>query len=219
MRCCQHFPAHPSRDSARSDTGRLTGDRRIYSGASETAVAEERKHSMACVRILIADDHELVRQGLRALLASRPTWEVCGEATDGVEAIEKAAELQPDVVLLDISMPRLSGLQAAALIRRESPASEIVIVSQHDPAEMLPSALEAGARGYVSKSEVGSNLLSLIESIVQPASPRANENGATTQVAAAARRGARKIEPQGETKPVISVANGHACHLPMCGAA
>ena len=138
---------------------------------------------MACVRILIADDHELVRQGLRALLASRPTWEVCGEATDGVEAIEKAAELQPDVVLLDISMPRLSGLQAAALIRRESPASQIVIVSQHDPAEMLPRALEAGARGYVSKSEVGSNLLSLIESMVQPASPRANENGAATRVA------------------------------------
>src|SRR6516164_3852710 len=145
--------------------------------------AREREHTMACVRILIADDHELVREGLRALLASRPAWEVCGEAADGVEAIEKAAELQPDVVLLDVSMPRLNGLEAAALIRRESPASEIVIVSQHDPAEMLPSALEAGARGYVSKSEVGSNLLSLIESMVQPASPRANENGAATRVA------------------------------------
>jgi DNA-binding NarL/FixJ family response regulator/signal transduction histidine kinase len=133
---------------------------------------------MACVRILIADDHELVRQGLRALLACRPAWEVCGEAADGVEAIEKAAELQPDIVLLDVSMPRLTGLEAAPLIRRESPTSEIVIVSQHDPAEMLPSAIEAGARAFVSKSDIGTNLLSLIDSIVQPASPAASGNGA-----------------------------------------
>jgi len=140
---------------------------------------------MACVRILIADDHELVREGLRALLASRPAWEVCGEAADGVEAIEKAAELQPDIVLLDVSMPRLSGLEAAALIRRESPTSEILIVSQHDPAEMLPSALKAGARGFVSKSDIASNLLSTIESIVGPAR-RAAANGAEPHVVTAA---------------------------------
>ena len=127
---------------------------------------------MPYVRILIADDHELVRQGLRALLASRPSWEVCGEAVDGLEAIEKAAQLRPDIVLLDVSMPRLNGLEAAPLIRRESPGSEILIVSQHDPAEMLPSALKAGARGFVSKSDIGSNLLSTIESIVQPAARR-----------------------------------------------
>jgi signal transduction histidine kinase/CheY-like chemotaxis protein len=138
---------------------------------------------MACVRILIADDHEGVRQGLRALLASRPAWEVCGEAADGVEAIEKAAELQPDIVVLDVSMPRLSGLDAAALIRRESPTSEIVIVSQHDPAEMLPSALKAGARGFVSKSDIASNLLSTIESIVGPG--RVAGNGAERQRSAA----------------------------------
>jgi len=133
---------------------------------------------MACVRILIADDHELVREGLRALLAARPAWEVCGEAVDGVEAIEKAVELRPDIVLLDVSMPRLGGLEAAAVIRRESPASEIVIVSQHDPAEMLPSALEAGARGFVSKSDIASNLLSTIESIVDPARRTGAANGA-----------------------------------------
>ena len=128
---------------------------------------------MASVRILIADDHELVRQGLRSLLASRPSWEVCGEAADGREAIEKAAQLKPDIVLLDVSMPRLSGLEAAAIIRRQSPAPEILIVSQHDPGEMLPSALKAGARGFVSKSEVADNLLSTIESIIDPAPPLA----------------------------------------------
>ena len=124
---------------------------------------------MALVRILIADDHELVRQGLRTLLASRPSWEICGEAADGREAIEKAAQLKPDIVLLDVSMPRLNGLEAAAIIKRESPASEILIVSQHAPAEILPSALKVGARGFVSKSEVARNLLSTIESIVAPA--------------------------------------------------
>jgi signal transduction histidine kinase/DNA-binding NarL/FixJ family response regulator len=149
---------------------------------------------MACVRILIADDHELVRQGLRALLASRPAWEVCGEAADGVEAIEKAAQLQPDIVLLDVSMPRLNGLEAAAVIRRESPASEIVIVSQHDPAEMLPSALQAGARGFVSKSDIASNLLSTIESIVGPARRQAAANDAEPRLVTAplSRRGERR---------------------------
>jgi signal transduction histidine kinase len=141
---------------------------------------------MACVRILIADDHELVRQGLRALLACRPAWVVCGEAADGVEAIEKAAELQPDIVLLDVSMPRLNGLEAAAVIRRESPASEIVIVSQHDPAEMLPSALKAGARGFLSKSDIASNLLSTIESLVEPARRGAAANDPEPRLVTAA---------------------------------
>jgi DNA-binding NarL/FixJ family response regulator/anti-sigma regulatory factor (Ser/Thr protein kinase) len=141
---------------------------------------------MACVRILIADDHELVRQGLRALLSSRPTWEVCGEAVDGVEAVEKAAQLRPDIVLLDVSMPRMNGLEAAPVIRRESPVSQIVIVSQHDPAEMLRSALKVGARGFVSKSDIGSNLLSTIESIVQTAPRPVAANGAEARAAAAA---------------------------------
>ena len=166
---------------------------------------------MACVRILIADDHELVRQGLRALLAARPAWEVCGEAADGVEAIEKAAQLQPDIVLLDVSMPRLNGLQAALAIRRESPASNIVIVSQHDPAEMLPSALEAGACGYVSKSDIGSNLLSTIESIVaaprsavssggalgDAATPSAGQNGKLSHTGSPTGSPNKAAEPRG----------------------
>jgi DNA-binding NarL/FixJ family response regulator len=97
---------------------------------------------MACVRILIADDHELVRQGLRTLLAAPPAWEVCGEAADGVEAIEKAAQLLPDIVLLDVSMPRLSGLEAAGAICRGGRAPFF----RPDPGAGGPRLLRATAR-------------------------------------------------------------------------
>ncbi len=117
------------------------------------------------MRILIADDHELVRRGLRSLLASRTGWNVCGEAKDGLEAVEKARLLHPDVVLLDITMPELNGLDAARQIRRDDPNMEIVILSQHDPREMTAPALQAGAREYISKSDVASGLLVALEAI------------------------------------------------------
>ena len=158
---------------------------------------------MARVRILIADDHELVRQGLRALLAARPAWEVCGEAADGLEAVEKAAQLRPDIVLLDVSMPRLSGLEAAAAIRRESPACEILIVSQHDPAEMLPSALQVGARGFVSKSDIASNLLATIEAIVEPAPHPAAALGARPQAARPRSLSRRRSPGRGGERPAV----------------
>lgn len=121
--------------------------------------------SLQTVRILIADDHELVRRGLCSLLQSRSGWEICGEAKNGLEAINKVRELQPDVVVLDVTMPELNGLDAARLIHKESPRTEILIVSQHEPEEMSPRAIEAGARGYVSKSEVASELLEALEAI------------------------------------------------------
>src|SRR5215469_8442030 len=156
---------------------------------------------MPALRILIADDHELVRQGLRVLLASRPAWEVCGEAADGREAVEKAAALQPDIILLDVSMPRLGGLEAAAIIRRESPGSEILIVSQHDPAQMAASALEAGARGFVSKSEIDRTLLSAIDSIVARA-----RGPATSADAAAPVREARRSAADGAGRERLAAA-------------
>jgi DNA-binding NarL/FixJ family response regulator len=121
---------------------------------------------MAPVRILIADDHEIFRRGLRSLLESHPEWEVCGEAVDGQEAVDRFKELQPDVIVLDIGMPRLNGLEAAELIRKQVPDSRIVILSQHEPQVIKQAALGAGARAYVTKSEVSQELVMAIERII-----------------------------------------------------
>src|ERR1700739_4041808 len=90
----------------------------------------------ATVRIFIAADHEIFRRGLRSLLESHSHWHVCGEAANGQEAIEKVKELKPDVVVLDVTMPRINGLEAAREIRRIVPESKVVILSQHEPALM-----------------------------------------------------------------------------------
>jgi len=117
------------------------------------------------LRILIADDHEVVRRGLRSLLSSQSEWQVCGEAVDGLDAIAKAKELRPDVIVLDISMPGLNGLEAASVIRKEVPESEILILSQHDPSQMRQTALAAGARAYVAKSDVSRDLLAAVQAL------------------------------------------------------
>lgn len=126
------------------------------------------------VRILIADDHEIVRQGMRSLFSLRSNWEICGEAVDGREAVEKAKALKPDVILLDISMPFLNGLEAARVIHREVPQTRILIVSQHDSAHMRPKALEAGARGYVAKSDLSRDLLTAVENLLDKPKPSEN---------------------------------------------
>lgn len=117
-------------------------------------------------RILIADDHELMRHGLRSMLAARPDWEVCGEAVDGREAIEKTKLLRPDILFLDITMPYISGLDVARAVSRDIPATQVLILSQYEESEMRPHALEAGACGYVSKSEAGRQLLIAIDALV-----------------------------------------------------
>jgi two-component system response regulator NreC len=116
------------------------------------------------MQILIVDDNELVRRGVSTLLSSRPGWQVCGHAGDGVEAVQKAKELHPDLILLDISMPGSNGLEVAVTLGREIPEAKIVVMSQHDPALLLPRALEAGADACVDKDSLSTDLLPIIES-------------------------------------------------------
>jgi len=117
------------------------------------------------LRILIADDHELARRGIRALLESHPGWEVCGEAKDGRETVELAANLKPDLVLLDIGMPNLNGLEAARQILAGSPDVAILILTMHDSDNVVREVLRAGARGYLLKSDAGRDLVAAVEAL------------------------------------------------------
>src|SRR5260370_39985493 len=103
---------------------------------------------MSGLRILIADDHEVARQGIRALLESHPGWEVCAEAKDGREAVELATNSKPDIVLLDIGMPNLNGLDAARQLLAMFPQSRSLILTMHDAEQVVREVLAAGARGF-----------------------------------------------------------------------
>jgi DNA-binding NarL/FixJ family response regulator len=122
---------------------------------------------MAPVRILIADDHEIVRVGLRALLEGHAGWEVCGEANNGKEAVEKAGKLHPDLVILDVTMPQLNGLESTRRILSASPDVRILVLSMHESEKLVEEVLEIGAHGFLLKSDAGRELISFIEAILK----------------------------------------------------
>jgi len=116
-------------------------------------------------RILVADDHEVVRRGLCALLQSRPEWEICGEAADGREAVEKSQSLKPEVVIIDIGMPTLNGLEATRQILKANPQIKVLVLTLHDSDQMIREVLDAGARGFLLKSDAARDLISAVQAL------------------------------------------------------
>jgi DNA-binding NarL/FixJ family response regulator len=124
---------------------------------------------MSMARILLADDHELIRKGLRAIIETNKDWLICGEATNGQEAIERTIELQPDLIILDVTMPVLNGLQAARQIRKLAPETKILILSMHDSPQLAHEATRVGADAYLIKTEPQGKLLDAIEALLNRA--------------------------------------------------
>jgi len=120
---------------------------------------------MSALRILVADDHEVVRRGLCALLESHAGWDVCAEAVDGREAVDKVNQLKPDIVILDIGMPNLNGLTASRQISRNDPHQKILILTFDDSEQIVQGVLQAGARGFVLKSDAARDLVAAVEAL------------------------------------------------------
>jgi DNA-binding NarL/FixJ family response regulator len=118
------------------------------------------------VRILIVDDFGPWRHFVSSRLLKKPEWQVAGEASDGFEAVQKAVELKPDLILLDIGLPTLNGIEAAQQIRELVPESEIIFLSQESSADVVQAALNLGASGYVVKASAGSQLLPAVETVI-----------------------------------------------------
>lgn len=117
------------------------------------------------LRILLADDHEIVRRGLRAVLEAESDWEVMDEAGNGIEAVEMAKRYEPDVVLMDISMPELNGLEAARRIRRNQPGVEVLFLTMHQSEQMIREGIDAGGRGFLLKTDAGHELVPAVKSV------------------------------------------------------
>jgi len=120
---------------------------------------------MSTVRILLVDDFAPFRSYVRSVLAECPECEIVGEATDGLEALQKAGELQPDLILLDISLPKINGIQVAKQLRTVAPASSVLFLTAHNSPEMVPLALSIGARGYVSKCSAARDLVRAVKAV------------------------------------------------------
>jgi DNA-binding NarL/FixJ family response regulator len=119
----------------------------------------------AGLRILIADDHEVVRRGLRALLQGHAGWEICGEALDGRDAVDKAAQLKPDLVILDSGMPNLNGLEAARQILRAEPQTKVLVLTIDESEPVMREVLNTGAQGFLLKSDAARDLVAAVAAL------------------------------------------------------
>lgn len=116
-------------------------------------------------RILIADDHEIVRRGLKAIVTAQKEWDVVGEALTGREAVDLARQHKPNLVIMDIGMPELNGLEATRQILKEFPGTEVLILTMHDSEQVIREVLDTGARGYILKSDAGRELVAAVEAL------------------------------------------------------
>jgi DNA-binding NarL/FixJ family response regulator len=146
---------------------------------------------MAVLRILVADDHEVVRKGLVALLHGQRDWRVCGEAAEGRDAVEKALQMKPDVMILDLGMPNLNGLEATRQILKANPQARILILTLHDSDQVVHEVLNAGARGFLLKSDAARDLVAAVEALGQ------DKTYFTSRVAAMVLEGFLKKDPPG----------------------
>jgi DNA-binding NarL/FixJ family response regulator len=119
------------------------------------------------LRILLTEDHEVVRRGIRSPIEAHTEWEVCAEAEDGVQAVQRTIELQPDVLIIDMSMPRLNGLQATCQILRQLPNQRILLLTMYESETLFRNALQVGVRGVVLKRDASLNLMRALEALAQ----------------------------------------------------
>ena len=132
-------------------------------------------------RVMIVDDHTFIRRGIQSILDSSPGWEFCGEADNGLAAIRLAADLKPDIIIMDVSMPGLNGLEATRVIHEAQPDIKIVLLTLHESLEVIRSGFQAGAQGYLLKSEAEQELLRALTSVTGEKpyiSPKVNINDA-----------------------------------------
>jgi DNA-binding NarL/FixJ family response regulator len=160
---------------------------------------------MKTLRILLADDHEMLRKGLRAAIQDQPGWEVCGEATNGREAVDKAIALRPDVVVMDFGMKEMNGLEATRAIRAALPDTEVLMLTMHDSDKLVRDSLTAGARGYLLKTDAGELFISALVSLSR------HEPFVTSKVAEVALRGLSLQEdslPTGRESEILRLVAG-----------
>jgi len=138
----------------------------LVTPGEKDAILAVHRHEARVLRILIVDDHDIVRQGVRVILRSRADWEVCGEAENGIEALEKVAELNPDIVVLDVSMPYKDGLAVARELVQMHASCKTVMLTMHNSTEIASAVKRTGAQGFVVKSHAAKDLIRAIETIL-----------------------------------------------------